>query len=279
VSAKVAVIVLNWNGLADTRECVRSLFATNPATRTIYVVDNGSTDGSAVELHREFGEQVVLIANARNLLYAGGNNVGMRRALDDGCTHLLLLNNDTTVAPDLIEQLLAAAAECGDALICPKILYAREPERIWYAGGLISLRRARLAHRGIRELDRGQYERREATGWATGCALFGSRRVFETVGMLDTQFALYMEDVDYSLRAAAAGFPIIYAPAARVWHKVSASMGGNLSRKKLSRKWASLRRLMDKHCANPIARYLALADFVCSEPPRVLWAALRGKLG
>ncbi|MBI5059333.1 glycosyltransferase family 2 protein [candidate division KSB1 bacterium] len=278
MSAKVGIIVLNWNGLADTGECLRSLFATDPALRVIYVIDNGSTDGSATELHREFGESIILIANPRNLLYAGGNNVGITRALADGCSHLLLLNNDTTVAADLLQRLLDGEAQTGDAVLCPKIYYARDPQRLWYAGGLISLRRARLAHRGIRELDRGQYDQLERTGWATGCALFGSRRLFETVGMLDTEFALYMEDVDFSLRARAAGFPCYYVPAAKVWHKVSASMGGNLSKKKLSRKWASLRRLVNKHLPSPAARFAALTDFVLTEPPRVLWAGMRGKL-
>ncbi len=274
----VGIIVLNWNGLADTRECLQSLFRlTGPAPR-IYVVDNGSSDDSVTLLHREFGERIVLMANSRNLLYAGGNNVGIVRALDDGCSHILLLNNDTIVDDLSLIELLKADKQHPNAVLCPKIYYADRPDTIWYAGGKLNLRRARIAHRGIREIDQGQYDRPEKTAWATGCALFASRQVFETVGLLDETFQLYCEDVDFCLRALAAGFETFYVPQAKLWHKVSAAIGGNLSRAKLTRKWNSLRRLLKKHVRNPLTRCLALTDFSVTEPIRVAGAALRGKL-
>ncbi|HEY3294172.1 MAG TPA: glycosyltransferase family 2 protein [bacterium] len=276
--ARAGIIVLNWNGLEDTRACLQSLFALEGPPPRIYVVDNGSTDGSVDVLRREFGERIILIANASNLLYAGGNNVGIERALQDGCTHLLLLNNDTIVDPAMLRELMTVSDGRGDSILCPKILYAKEPTKLWYAGGNLSLSRARAGHRGIRETDHGQYDRIEETDWATGCALFGTRRVFETVGLLDESFQLYSEDLDYCLRARSAGFPIVYVPAARVWHKVSAAIGGNLSRQKLVRKWNSLRRLMRKHVPNPVTRYAALSDYVVTETIRVLWSGLRGKL-
>jgi GT2 family glycosyltransferase len=275
---KVGVIVLNWNGLQDTRACLHSLLALDGPPPVTYVVDNGSTDGSVRALHDEFGERIVLISNPRNLLYAGGNNVGILRALGDTCSHLLLLNNDTIVDGGLVTELSRAAAEHGDAILCPKIYYSAAPQRLWYAGGKMSLRRARFSHRGIREEDTGQYDQTEETDWATGCALFGSRKVFETVGLLDESFRLYCEDVDYCLRAKKAGFRIIYVPQAKVWHKVSASVGGNLSRAKLNRKWSSLRRLIHKHLPNPLMRCLALSDFMVTESVRVLSASVRGKL-
>jgi GT2 family glycosyltransferase len=272
------VIVLNWNGLADTLECIHSLLPQVNSGRLLYVVDNGSTDQSVLELRRLFADRIVLLANPRNLLYAGGNNVGILRALADGCSHLLLLNNDTTVAEDFLTELERAANDLGDVILCPKIYYANPADQLWYAGGEMRLRRARIWHRGIRETDHGQYNRREATGWATGCALFGSAQVFKTVGLLDTDFPLYMEDVDYCLRAKQAGFPIYYVPAARVWHKISASVGGNLSRNKLTRKWKSLRLLLNKHVPNPALRVPALADFVVTEFARAGWGILSGKI-
>ena len=270
--------MLNWNGLTDTRECLGSLFALQGPTPRIYVVDNGSTDNSVAELHREFGDRIILLANERNLLYAGGNNVGILRALADGCSHLLLLNNDTAVAPTLLQRLLEAEERVGDAVLCPKIYYADRPDILWYAGGRLNLRRARISHRGIREQDHGQHDRLEETGWATGCALFAPRKVFEAVGLLDDNFQLYSEDVDFCLRAKAVGFKVFYVPSAQVWHKVSSAIGGNLSRAKLSRKWNSLRRLLKKHVPSPLSRCIALTDFVVTEPIRVIFAGLRGKL-
>jgi GT2 family glycosyltransferase len=275
---KVGIIILNWNGLADTRACLETLFALDGPPPVLYVVDNGSTDGSVTALLREYGDRIVLISNPRNLMYAGGNNVGILRALQDGCSHILLLNNDTLVDRGVLVHLLAACQQWNDALYCPKIYYADRPDTFWYAGGLLSLHRGRSAHRGIRETDHGQYDRTEETAWATGCALFGTRRVFDTVGLLDENFELYNEDLDYCLRARAGGFPIVYVPDARLWHKVSSSVGGNLSKRKLTRKWSSLKRLLNKHIPNPVLRCMALTDFVLTEPPRVLWAGLRGKL-
>ena len=275
---RVGVIVLNWNGLSDTRECLQSLFRSSGPPPRIYVVDNGSSDGSVTRLREEFADRIALIANPRNLLYAGGNNVGILRAMSDGCTHLLLLNNDTTVDAALLDVLTRASAEHEDAILCPKIYYADRPDTLWYAGGTLSLRRARVAHRGIRQRDRGQFERLEETGWATGCALFAPRRIYETVGLLDESFELYSEDLDYCLRARAAGFRILYVPEAKVWHKVSASIGGNLSREKIVRKWNSLRRLLRKHLPNPFARLLALSDFAITEAFRVVFGLITGRL-
>lgn len=275
---RVGIIVLNWNGLSDTRECLQSLFRLSGPPPRIYVVDNGSTDGSVARLREEFGDRIVLIANPRNLLFAGGNNVGVLRALSDGCTHLLLLNNDTTVDAVLSDVLSRVSAAHEDAILCPKIYYADRPDMLWYAGGTVSLRRARVAHRGIRQTDRGQFDRLEETGWATGCALFAPRHVFEAVGLLDESFELYSEDLDYCLRARAAGFRILYVPEAKVWHKVSASIGGNLSREKIVRKWNSLRRLLRKHLPNPFARLLALSDFAVTETVRVVFGLITGRL-
>jgi GT2 family glycosyltransferase len=274
----VGIIVLNWNGWADTRECLNSLFRLAGLPPKIYVVDNGSNDDSVRKLREEFRDRIELIANSRNLLYAGGNNVGILRALADGCSHLLLLNNDTVVDGGLIEELMRASDGQPDAVLCPKIYYADQPQVLWYAGGKLSLRRARVAHRGIRETDRGQYDRIQETAWATGCALFAPRHIFEKVGLLDESFELYSEDLDYCLRAKMAGFRILYIPAAKVWHKVSSSIGGNLSQRKIVRKWKSLRRLLRKHLPNPFARFLALSDFVITESFRVFFGLILGRL-
>lgn len=275
---RVAIIVLTYNGLSDTRECLRSLEKLDGERATVYVVDNGSTDGTADELAREFGNDIVLICNRTNLLYAGGNNVGIRRALEDGHARILLLNNDTTVAPDSLEQLVRASREIPEAILAPKIYYASHPHILWYAGGRANLRRARLAHRGIREKDAGQYDLTEPTDWATGCALFAPRVIFDKIGLLDERMGLYNEDVDFCLRAKESGFAVYYVPSAKVWHKVSAAVGGNFSRTKLVHKWHSLRILLRRHLPTAGARSRALLDFCLTEPARVAAILLKNKL-
>lgn len=275
---RVAIIVLTFNGLSDTRECLHSLGKLEEPKPTIYVVDNASADGTADAITQEFGDDIVFIRNEANLLYAGGNNVGIRRALDDGQNQILLLNNDTTVAPDFLKAFLHANRQFPKAILAPKIYLAARPDFLWYAGGKANLRRARMGHRGIREKDEGQYDQPEPTDWATGCALFATREIFETVGLLNESLGLYNEDVDFCLRAKAAGFEIRYVPSAKVWHKVSAAIGGNLSRKKLTLKWRSLRILLRRHLPNPWMRAWALLDFCATEIVRVALLFVRGKL-
>lgn len=270
MSFRIAVIVLNWNGLADSRECLNSLLAAPNRDVRFYVVDNASSDGSVEALRQEFGDRIALIENSENLLYAGGNNAGIRRALDDGCTHLLLLNNDTIVDARLLDELSAAAERWGDAILCPKIYFADPPDMLWYAGGSLDLSRATFLHRGHGQSDRGQFDVEEPTGWVTGCALFASRRVFENVGLLDESLGLYNEDVDFCLRAARLGFPMVYVPRGRIWHKVSASVGDGFPLRKLRLKWISLTRLLCHHLPTRRARFTALTRFLATELPKQL---------
>ncbi len=268
LNESISIIVLTYNGLAYTRECLQSIAGLRGTRPAVYVVDNASVDGTAESIEREFGSSVTLLRNTSNLLYAGGNNVGILRAIEDGHTGILLLNNDTFVAIDFLEQLQHAHQEKPRAILVPKIYYASQPDVLWYAGGTANLRRAQFGHRGIREKDAGQYDNLEPTDWATGCALFAPREIFETVGLLDEALGLYNEDVDFCLRAKAANFEIYYVPSARIWHKVSAAVGGNLSWKKLSLKWRSLRVLLRKHLPDRWTRASALLDFMINEPVR-----------
>ncbi|MBU1708333.1 glycosyltransferase family 2 protein [bacterium] len=275
MNESVAIIVLTYNGLAYTRECLQSIAGLRGERPAVYVVDNASVDGTAEAIEREFGNSVTLLRNPSNLLYAGGNNVGIRRALDDGHTGILLLNNDTYLADDFLKQLTQAYQKKPRAILVPKIYYASQPDVLWYAGGIATIRRAQFYHRGIREKDTGQYDAFEPTDWATGCALFAPREIFEAIDLLDVALGLYNEDVDFCLRAKAANFEIYYVPSARVWHKVSAAVGGNLSWKKLSLKWRSLRILLRKHLPDPWERASALLDFMINEPVRAAARYLR----
>jgi len=269
---KLGVLILNWNGLQDTRECLASLL---PAQEwvTVYVIDNGSTDGSVAALRQEFGDRIRIVETGSNLLFAGGNNFGVRVALEENCEAVLLLNNDTLVEQTTLPELLAAANRHVGALLCPKILYVHARETLWYAGGI--WRNGRVAHRGIRERDTGQYDREAITDWGTGCALWIPREVIERIGVLDDDFKLYSEDVEYCLRAQKAGIPTVYVPRSRVWHKVSAALGGHGTWKKQKRKFNSLSLLLHKFEASFGLRVMAYWHFFVGDPVRALWNKLR----
>ncbi len=264
---KLGVLILNWNGLSDTRECLHSLLPA-PDWSRIYVVDNGSQDDSVKALKSEFDSQIKIVETGANLLFAGGNNFGIKVALEDGCDAILLLNNDTVLETDTLPSLLSAAKRNPNKLLCPKILYAGDRDKLWYAGGI--WKSGRIAHRGIREIDNGQYDVEETTDWGTGCALWIPQNVIEMIGVLDHDFKLYYEDVEFCLRAKSNGFETIYAPSSRLWHKVSASLGGHGTFRKQRRKFNSLGLLLEKIDAPPTTIFTAYLNFLAFDSLRAL---------
>jgi GT2 family glycosyltransferase len=243
MTRSVHVIVLNWNGERVIAPCLASLLRVSDPPLEIIVVDNASTDDSAAVVRRDF-PGVELIVNESNLLFAAGNNVGVRRALERGARCILLLNNDTEVEPIFAARLLAALESDPRAGVAgPKILYYDDPKRIWYGGGgfypIIGVPR----HVDIRRLDGSVPDRRGETEWVSGCTMLIRREVIEEIGLLDPSYTIYCEDVDFCLRARRAGWRCLYEPESRVWHKVSSSSGGGMTPFKLENRIASTRRL------------------------------------
>ena len=225
---RLTVVVLNWNGLEDTRALLLTLERCRVPegwSAAVMVVDNGSSDGSVLALAAEF-PQVDVLALPTNLRFAGGNNRGVRRALEAGADAVMLLNNDTEADPALFERLLLALEQYPEAgAVAPLIYFAAPSRQIWYAGGRCTPALGLAAHRGLRTLDRGQYRSVERTGYLTGCCLLARRAAWEQVGLLDERYFIYAEDADWSLRARRMGLALLFVPTARLWHKVSASAG------------------------------------------------------
>ena len=219
---RVAVVVLNWNGLADTVECLASLEQLETPAYEVVVVDNGSTDGSVTAIRERF-PRVTVLENGENLGYTGGNNAGLRYALEQEADYVLLLNNDTTVAPDLVRRLVdAAEADPQVGIAGPTIYYHDRPDVIWSAGGAIDWERGTTWMVGLDELDEGQFGAQpRAMDFVTGCCILVRRALIERVGLLDERFFAYYEDTEWCARAARAGYKIVHVPAARMWHKIS----------------------------------------------------------
>jgi GT2 family glycosyltransferase len=192
---------------------------------TTLVVDNGSTDGSVAAIRRGFPE-VPIIENQQNLGFAGGNNVGIRWALTKPFDWIFLLNNDTRVAPDLFESLLAAArAQPNAKILGAKILKYQDPNRIDHLGGAWDPKRAEFfsLHSGLE--DRHDIPPAQVD-YVCGAALLMHRSVPETIGLLEEKFFLFWEETDFCFRARRKGFEVWTAPQARVWHKVASSFVG-----------------------------------------------------
>ncbi|OGG11614.1 hypothetical protein A2Z00_04535 [Candidatus Gottesmanbacteria bacterium RBG_13_45_10] len=236
---RVATVIVNWNGKNDTLSCLASLRALklHDITNEIIVVDNGSTDGSAERIQKKFSN-VHLIKNADNLGFAGGCNMGVRYALNIGVEHIWFLNNDTIVDPHALVGLLNVLREGQKGIAGSKIYFApgreyhndkyKESERgriIWFAGGSIDWGNMYASHRGIDEVDRKQYDTPQETQYITGCSMMVDRVVFETIGLFDERYFLYLEDLDFCLRAKRAGFSLWYAPLSVLWHMNAGSTG------------------------------------------------------
>lgn len=219
---RVALIILCYNGLEDTLACLASLATLEYPTdrRTIIVVDNASTDGTPQEVRRRY-PSVEVIESSANLGYAGGNNVGLRYALAADYDYVLLLNNDTEVAPDFL-NLLVETAESDPTIgvVGPTIYYHHTPDVIWSAGGTIDWRRGTSAMRGLDQPERDQYTEAQQVDFVSGCALLCKRTVLEQIGLFDERFFMYFEETEWCVRATRAGFRCIHQPAAHIWHKI-----------------------------------------------------------
>lgn len=246
----VAIIVLNWNGKDNTIECLKSIneLQVTGYKLQVIVVDNGSHDGLAEAIEKSIKSirstkdiKSKLLVNNENLGYAGGNNVGIDYAMKNGAGYILILNNDTLVDENLIEELLKVTNNDSHVgIVAPKIYFAKgfefhknrykESNRgkvIWYAGGIMDWQNVIASHRGVDEVDNGQYDSVEETDFASGCAMMIRRDVFEKLGLFDEKYFLYYEDSDFCQRAKSGRYKILYAPKAILWHKNAGSAGGS----------------------------------------------------
>jgi GT2 family glycosyltransferase len=253
---RVAIVILNWNGWADTLECLQSLYRATYKSFVAVVVDNGSIDGSPerirlfaeggapsydspsspssfVELRREEAVtgararslpdgSFVLLRNERNFGFAEGNNIAIRYVLGSlDPEYILLLNNDTVVDPRFLDELVAAAQTLPEAAVLgPVMYYYSDRDRINFSGEDVVVWKGD----GVRYTD-PIIEPREVNKIDGACMLF-STPVLREVGLLYPGFFAYWEETDLCYRAFRAGHRLYCVPASRIWHKISASTGG-----------------------------------------------------
>ena len=226
----VTIVVLNWNGWQDTLECLSSLDNLSYPSFSIIVVDNASTDRSEEKILAAY-PKLLLIQNAANLGFAGGNNVGIRYALQCGTDFVWLLNNDTLVEPNALTCLVERAQRKPKADICGSTLIYNHDRNLVqaYGGGIYNkwlgqakkigqgkARNSVIDVRGVElELD-----------YIEASSLLVSRRFLETVGPMKEDYFLYFEEVDWFARAGD-DFSLGYAADSIVYHKEGASTGAS----------------------------------------------------
>lgn len=228
---RLAAIVLNYRTAADTAIAVASLMASDRPIDDVIVVDNDEGRECQDALAR-WGDRVTYLRTGTNLGFAGGMNVGIRRALDGGAARILLVNSDVVVPPDCLERLEAAmagtgagpATRLGAGIAGPLIMSRSVPDLIGSAGIAYNIATGRMRHRMQRDDDAD-------VDAVSGCVMLIRKEVFERIGLLDERFFFSFEEIDFCLRARAAGFPTRLAADAVAYHEGGKSIGPHSARR------------------------------------------------
>lgn len=252
MECELAIVTVTYNSGSVLREFLESLASDIemiPKFR-LYLIDNASED-KTVKIAKEFQSEIniTIIANTRNTGAAGGNNQGIANALSDGAEWILLVNNDTIIPPGTLGGLVKVAATEKIHLLSPVIAGTEPAHTVWYAGGsLFPYKGMKVRHDGmgssLADVPRGL----RPTEYASTCCLLVHADVFFAIGGLDDDYFVYFEDVDFAIRAKAAGFQMWITGDFRIVHKASSLTGGYLSPftvRWISRNWVLAAR---KHC-------------------------------
>ena len=209
----VSIIVLNYNAGKLLTDCIESIFNSNYSNLEVIVVDNVSKDNSHKECKERF-QKIKLIENKENLGYCEGNNVGIRASIGE---FLVIINPDVIVTSNWLNELLIGYKKHGEGLYQPKILATTNHEIIISAGNMIQLFGFGFS-RGKGEKDKGQYEKDEIVGYASGTCLFSSANIFEKIGNFDPFLFAYHDDLDLCWRGMIKGIKSFYIHKSIVYH-------------------------------------------------------------
>lgn len=225
---KVAVIILHLKEIQCLVDCIVSLNKITYQNFNIIIAHNGPESTALSDALTPISGYITKVIDmGTNIGFTGANNVGIRYALQDGAEYTLLLNDDTEVAPDFLTKLIDVAESRPDAgMLGPKILLYDQPQKIWFAGARFNPETCMVTTTGFDQVVECKNPAPVESDYITGCALLVKRKAIEKIGLLDERIFIYYEDLDWGLRLIKAGFRNLVVPDARIWHKVSITVGG-----------------------------------------------------
>ncbi|WP_332237869.1 glycosyltransferase family 2 protein [Sporolactobacillus sp. KGMB 08714] len=231
-SPSVAIIIVNWNAYKDTLECLKSLGKLTYNNFYVFIVDNGSTDCSFeilkgfIESENNFSLMIELIRSEKNLGFAGGNNLAIKKAYNQKFEYIWLLNNDTIVDTKSLSLLVDYIDRNKQVGIVGSKIYYYGSNVIWFAGGEFNQTSGKTIHLGMKEVDKGEFNSVEEVDYITGCSMLFRSDLINDIGYMREDYFLYYEETDYNIKAKRHGWKIVYVPDSIVYHKVSGSSGG-----------------------------------------------------
>jgi len=267
---RVGIVIVNYNGGKYQNDCMKSLYEMDCTGFEVIVVDNASTDDSIARLKAEY-PAVHVLECSENEGVARGNNIGIAYCRKLNLEYTLLMNNDVELDRNMLTQLLAHADE--NTVTVPKIYYYSPSDTLWYAGGQFVWNKGGAQHYGLLEKDNGAYDELKNVEYASTCCMLLHNSIFDRVGMIDEKLFMYYDDADLCVKLNDAGIAIRYVPAARMWHKVSSSTGGEHS--KLCVYYQNRNQLYFMHKYKKRLRFPAYLFVLCKAAAKVVLSPVR----
>ena len=237
---KLAFIIVNFHSDQDSLDIINDLLSNDRVEGVqvmIYAVDNSRSVNFKKEITNH--KQVVYVDSKEgNVGFARGNNLGIKRALEDGYEFICLINNDTQAPKDLVKNIFSSQIIDPNVGAIGGLIYfakgyefknkykAQEKGRVvWYAGGKFDWDNILGSNDGVDEVDNGQYKKEVDTDFITGALFITKSEILKKVGLLDEKYFMYLEDIDLCQRIRMAGFRLVVDPQIKIWHKVAQSSG------------------------------------------------------
>jgi len=223
--SKVSIIILNWNGLEDTIECLESLKKITYPNYEVIIIDNGSEGNDADILKKRYKEYTKIIKNKENLGFCGGNNVGIKRAIKNNSDYILLLNNDTTVEPNFLNELVKVAVQDKKIAVAGSVIADYYTNKIIFTNAKID-KKLKLERR----LD---FLNSSKDCWKTDAVSGASmmikmKHLLKYSLFLDENLFMYCDETDFCIRAKRQGLKVAIAGKSKVYHKEGGSYGGGI---------------------------------------------------
>jgi GT2 family glycosyltransferase len=267
----VVIVLLNYSRWRETVGCIRSLERCSYANSQILIIDNGSPDDSE-QMLRDSLPQYRILQTGSNLGYTGGINFSLREARKMGPEYILVLNNDTEVEPDFLDQLIDAMRMNPSAACAGGTIYCfHDKSRVWYAGGeLIRWRGLAVHSEKGRRLDRSLLGENRCVTFVTGCMILFRSSCLDAIGPEDERFFMYLDDIELSHRIGAKGYPLLYVPRSIIYHKVEDEEESTFKLYYSARNRLLLIALMN----SGLVRLVSQGYFLCVIALKVAWWAI-----
>ena len=219
---KIGLVTITYNSADVLQPFLDCVWQQTHINLVLYIIDNASEDDTHLILEKENDSRLQIINNSTNFGVAKANNQGIKRAIADDCDQVLIINNDVEFETTLIEKLLQVQTEKSCSLVTPRMMYFDNPNHIWYAGSWFIKKKGYLPlHRGMKELDQGQYDEIVEVEYAPTCCLLAKKEVFEHIGLMDEKYFVYFDDTDFSYRVwKDKRYKMFYSPDVKFYHKV-----------------------------------------------------------